>query len=220
MPMKFDADLKKLKEKLMQMGAIAERMIHDISLVLIDRATDLLDTIYENEKELDRLQVELDEDTVKLICVYTPVAGNLRLLLMITRINAEIERIGDKIVDIGQIVENYVQQTQAKQLVNFTHIAYIAEKMLRNSLNAFVNNSYSEAMAVINSDDEVDQLTDQSFRALFTHMLDNPKTMGYILGHMLAAQALERIADHAVNIAEDVVYMVKGQDIRHITEIE
>jgi len=220
MPIQFDADLGKLKEKLLQMGAIAEKMIHDISTVLIDQNMALLAQVYENEKELDRLQIELDEETIKLIGVYTPVAGDLRLLLMVTRINAEIERIGDKIVDIGHIVENFLQEKRFKKIINFTHIAEDTQDMLRKALNAFVNQSYREALAVIHADDRVDQQTDQTFRVLFTHMLDDPQTIGHILGQMLAAQALERIADHAVNIAEDVIYIVKGEDVRHLDEAQ
>jgi len=215
MPTQFDADLNKLKEKLLHMGAIAEKMIHAINAVLIDQATGHLSTIYEQEQELDRLQGEIDEETIRLIGVYTPVAGDLRLLLMVTRINAEIERVGDKIVDIGHFVENFLQEKRAKKYVDFAHIVTVTEQMLRNALNAFVNRSHSEALAVVQADDEVDQLTDQTFRVLFTHILDEPQSIGHILGLMLAAQALERIADHAVNIAEDVVYMVKGKDIRH-----
>ena len=220
MPRQFDADLRKLKEKLLQMGAIAEKMIHDISSVLVDQNTAPLAQVFENEKELDRLQIELDEETIRLISVYTPVAGDLRLLLMITRINAEIERIGDKIVDIGHIVENFLQEKFSKKIVNFTHLAEDAQDIFRKALNAFVNKSHSEALAVIHADDKVDEQTDQAFRVLFTHMLDNPQMIGYILGQMLAAQALERIADHAVNIAEDVIYIVKGEDVRHLDETE
>lgn len=216
MPTQFDADLTSLKEKLLHMGAIAEKMIHTINAVLFDNATPHLDSIYENEEELDRLQNEIDEETIRLIGVYTPVAGDLRLLLMVSRINAEIERVGDKIVDIGHIVENFLQEKRSKKYVDFAHIANVTEQMLRDALNAFVNHSHDEAMAVIKADDEVDQLTDQTARVLFTHILDEPQSIGHMLGLMLAAQALERIADHAVNIAEDVVYMVKGEDIRHL----
>lgn len=215
MPTQFDADLSKLKEKLLHMGAIAEKMIHTINAVILDQASDKLAEIYEHEKELDRLQGEIDEETIRLIGVYTPVAGDLRLLLMVTRINAEIEKVGDKIVDIGHHVENLLQDKRPKKYVDFAHIIYVTEQMLRNALNAFVNRSNSEALAVIQADDEVDQFTDQIFRVLFTHVLNEPQAIGHILGLMFTAQALERIADHAVNIAEDVVYMVKGKDIRH-----
>jgi phosphate transport system protein len=216
MPIRFDSDLSKIKQKLLHMGAIAEQMIKNLNPVLIDRTQDLLDRIYENEKLMDQMQVEIDEETVRLISVYTPVAADLRLLLMVTRINAEIERIGDKMVDVGHIIEKYLQEKRFRGVIDFTHVAHVAEEMLHNSLLAFINRSVREAVEVISADDEVDRITDQTFRVLFTYMLSAPSDIGYILGLMLAAQAIERIADHAVNIAEDVVYMVEGEDVRHI----
>jgi phosphate transport system protein len=216
MPVRFDSDLEKLKHKLLQMGAIAEQMIQNINSVLIEQADDLLGRIYENEREMDRMQVEIDEETIRLISIYTPVAADLRLLLMVTRINAEIERIGDKVVDVGHIVEKFLQGKRTRDMIDFTHVAHVTEKMLHNALLAFINKSFHEAVAIINADEEVDRITDNTFRVLFTHMLSAPSDIGYVLGLMLAAQALERIADHAVNIAEDVVYMVEGEDVRHI----
>jgi phosphate transport system protein len=215
MPLRFDSDLGKLKHKLLHMGAIAERMIQNINAVLIDRAEELLVKIYENEKVMDRMQVEIDEETIRLISVYTPVAADLRLLLMVTRINAEIERIGDKVVDVSHIVEKFLRGKRTWDVIDFTHVAHVTEKMLHNALLSFINRSVRDAVVVINTDEEVDRITDQTFRVLFTHMLSSPSDIGYVLGLMLAAQALERIADHAVNIAEDVVYMVEGEDVRH-----
>lgn len=215
MPAKFDNDLKKLKARLLEMGALAEKMLLDIKSVFIDQNDTALSEIYENEKMLDHIQVEIDEETIRLICVYTPVAGDLRLLMMITRINAEIERVGDQIEDIARIFENYRQDKSSRNLIDFSHVTDLTQKMLHDSLESFMNRSSTEALAVIKSDNQVDHLTDTAFRVLFTHMLDSPQTIGNILGLMLASQALERIADHAVNIAEDVVYMVKGEDIRH-----
>jgi phosphate transport system protein len=216
MPVRFDSDLGKLKQKLLRMGASAEQMIQNINSVLIDQAEVFLGKIYEDEKAMDRMQVEIDEETIRLISVYTPVAADLRLLLMVTRINAEIERIGDKVVDIGHIIEKFLQGKRTRDMIDFTHVAHISKKMLHNALLAFINRSVHEAVAVINSDEEVDRITDYTFRVLFTHMLSSPSDIGYVFGLMLAAQAIERIADHAVNIAEDVVYMVEGEDVRHI----
>lgn len=198
------------------MGAIAEQMIQSINSVLTDNNQDLLPKIYEDEKILDRMQGEIDEETVKLITVYTPVAGDLRLLLMITRMNADIERIGDKVVDIGHNVEKYLQSRKTKHMIDFTHVVHVAAQMLHDALDSFVNKSVHQAIKVIATDEEVDQITDQSFRVLFTHMLSSPSDMGNILGLMLTAQAFERIADHAVNIAEEVVYIVQGEDVRHM----
>lgn len=220
MPARFDSELKKLKQKLLQMGAIAEQMIQSINSVLIDNNQDLLPTIYEDEKTLDRMQGEIDEETVRLITVYTPVARDLRLLLMITRMNADIERIGDKVVDICHNVEKFLQDKKIKNMIDFTHVIHVASQMVHDALESFVNGSVQQAIKVINTDEEVDQSTDQTFRVLFTHMLSSPSDIGYILGLMLAAQAIERIADHAVNIAEEVVYIVEGEDVRHMKDKE
>jgi len=216
MPIKFDSDLGKLKHKLLHMGAMAEKMIQNMNSVLIDHADDQLGKIYESEKKMDQMQGEIDEETIRLISIYTPVASDLRLLLMVTRINAEIERIGDKVIDVCHFVENFFKDKRNRNIINFTHVAEVTEKMLHNALLAFINRSVHEAVAVINADEEVDKITDNTFRILFTHMLSAPSDIGYILGLMLTAQAIERIADHAVNIAEDVVYMVEGEDVRHM----
>lgn len=216
MPVKFDSDLGKLKQQLLHMGAIAEKMIQNINSVLIDHSEGHFDKIYESEKKMDQMQGEIDEETIRLISIYTPVASDLRLLLMVTRINAEIERIGDKVVDVCHFVENFFIDKRNRNIINFTHVADVTEKMLHNALLAFINRSIPEAIAVINADEEVDKITDNTFRILFTHMLSAPSDIGYILGLMLTAQAIERIADHAVNIAEDVIYMVEGADVRHM----
>jgi len=214
MPLQFDTDLTKLKEDLLRMGALTERMIHDMIATVVDGRAELLKQVYEREEELDRLQIDIDEETIRMMGVYTPMAGDLRLLLMISRINAELERIGDRVVGIGHIVEELMDKPP-RTLVDLPRIAERAETMVRDALNAFTNRSEAGAMAVIEADDEVDKLSDQMFRVVFTHMLDDPHHMGPMLGVMLVAQAFERLADHAVNIAEDIVYMVKGTDIRH-----
>lgn len=215
MPAQFDSDLAKLKERLLYMGSIAERMIRAASSALVENKMEYLDSIAGDEKELDLLQVDIDEETVRMIGVYTPVARDLRLLLMVARINAEIERIGDRAVSISDTYEEFFKEKKITSMVDFSPAAELAENMVRNSLNAFVDGSVEQAMSVIDLDDKVDKLTHQTTRALFTHMLDDARAIGYIFGLITVAQALEKIADHAVNICEDVVYIVKGKDIRH-----
>jgi len=134
----------------------------------------------------------------------------------VTRINAEIERVGDKVVDIGHHVETFLQNRSGPNMVDFAHVATVAEQMLHDALEAFESRSVDKATAVIRTDDEVDRTTDQTVRALFTHIFESPQAVGHIFGLMLTAQAIEKIADHAVNIAEDVIYMVKGEDVRHL----
>jgi phosphate transport system protein len=150
--------------------------------------------------------------------VYTPVAGDLRVLLMITRINAEVERIADHAVNTCHSYENLklLEDPPLKPLVDLPRMVTIAEGMLHQALEAFMGNSADEAMAVIQSDDQVDRLNDQIFRELLTYMLADPRSINRALGLLLTARAFERIADHAVNVAEDVVYIVRGEDIRHV----
>jgi phosphate transport system protein len=215
MPKQFDDDLAELKKKLLTMGGNAESMIHKMITTLVDRNVDLLDEIRAIESEMDGFQTEIDDETVRLISVYTPVAGDLRLLLMVTRINAELERIGDQTFNILKVFEDLLEEEPLKPLVDLPRMANITQDMLRRALNAFVEKSDETAMSVIESDDEVDKLNNQIFRELVTYMLSDPKNINRALGLILTARAFERIGDHAVNIAEDVIYVVRGEDIRH-----
>ena len=220
MPARFDADFGKLKEKLLRMGSLAERMIRNLGEVQIEGSAGQLEAIYSDEAEMDHLQVEVDEEAIRMIGVYTPVAADLRRLLMVTRINADIERMGDKAVDIGHVYEEYLQGKDLRNMADFRPALELVEVMVAGCLNAFVEGSDARAMSVISMDDKVDNMTHQMTRALFTHMLDDAHAIGQIFGLIQVAQSLERIADHAVNICEDVVYIVKGKDIRHLEEPE
>jgi phosphate transport system protein len=215
MPVQFDEDLEELTSRLLTMGATAEQMIHDMNSTLVDRNADFLDKIRENESQMDKFQNEIDDETVRLISVYTPVAGDLRLLLMVTRINAELERIGDQTFNILKVFESLLKEEPLKPLVDLPRMANLVQEMVHNALDAFVEKSDATAMKVIEADDKVDKLNDQIFRELVTYMLTDPKNIGRALGLVLTARAFERIGDHAVNIAEDVVYVVRGEDIRH-----
>ena len=218
MPRRFDEDLAKLKQSLLGMGGMAEEMIRKTVRALVDHSPALVREVLETEKKMDVLQGEVDNETVRLIGVYTPVAGNLRVLLMITRINAELERIGDQAVAICHSFENLhlLVEPPLKPLEDLPRMAAIGEEMLRRALDAFLSNSVEESMAVIHSDDEVDRLNDQIFRELLTYLVRDTRNTERALGLILAAKGFESIADHAVNIAEDVVYIVHGEDIRHV----
>jgi len=218
MPKRFDEDLAKLKQDLSAMGALAEGMVRQTVGTLIDRNPALIKEVISDEVKVDAFQRAIDNETVRLISVHTPVAGDLRILLMITRINAELERCADQAVFVCYSYENLklLEAPPVKPLVDLPRMAIIAEQMLHQALEAFMSNSTVESMAVVKRDDEVDQLYDQIFRELLTYMLSDPRNISRGLGLILAARAFERIADHAVNIAEDVVYIVRGEDIRHV----
>jgi phosphate transport system protein len=215
MPKQFDEDLKELKGKLLAMGGNAEQMVHKAITALVDRNERLLDEIRHLEEGMDGFQTEIDEETIRLIGIYTPVASDLRLLLMVTRINAELERIGDQAFNILKVFEDLLREEPLKPLVDLPRMANTVRNMLRQALDAFAEGSDEAAVSVVALDDEVDKLYDQIFRELVTYMLSDPGSINRALGLILVSRAFERIGDHAVNIAEDVVYVVRGEDIRH-----
>jgi phosphate transport system protein len=216
MPKRFDEGLTELKAKVMSMAALAEDMISRSIAVLVTRDAGLIRRVMEDEEKLDALQREVDGLTVRLICVHTPVAGDLRLLLMVTRMNAELERIGDQSVTVCYCAEDLLKEEPLKPLVDLPRMAELARGMVHRSMDAFLAGSVEGAMSVIAEDDRVDELNEQIFRELITYMLSDPRNISRALGLILAGRAFERIADHAVNIAEDVVYIVQGEDIRHV----
>jgi len=219
MSRQFDQDLNDLKEKLLTMAATAEKMIHDTLETLIQRDISIFEPVRQAEDKMDILQRNIDEETVQMISIYTPVASDLRLLLMTTKISAELERIGDKAMDIGFYAKNMFKEPPLKPLVDLPRMAEKSISMLKNAMDAYADGSTEKALAVIKMDDEVDNLHDQLFRELMTYVLSDPKTINRVLELILITRAFERIADHAVNICEDVFYMVKGQDIRHIKNL-
>jgi len=218
MPKRFDEDLTALKREVLSMGALTEGMIRRTMSALVDRNPALIREVLEGEERMDVFQRAIDNETVRLIGVYTPVAGDLRILLMITRINAELERCADLAVSICYSYENLklLEESPLKPLVDLPRMAASTEQMLHMALEAFWSSSAEESLAVIKADDEVDKLNDQIFRELLTYMLSDPRNISRALGLILTARAFERIADHVVNIAEDVVYIVRGEDIRHV----
>lgn len=218
MPKRFDEDLAKLKGDVLAMGALAEGMIRKTMAALVERRPELIQEVLQDEKRVDRFQLDIDNETVRLISVFTPVARDLRVLLMITRINAEIERIADHAVNSCYSFQNLklLEEPPLKPLVDLPRMAAISEGMLHRALEAFMGGSADQAMAVIRDDDQIDGLNDQIFRELLTYMLSDPHSINRALGLLLAARSFERIADHAVNVAEDVVYIVRGEDIRHV----
>lgn len=217
MPRRFDEDLSKLRHQLVAMAALAEGMTRKTMAALVERNPVLIEELEQDEKRMDAYQSEIDSETVRLIGVHTPVAGDLRVLLMITRINAELERVGDQAISVCHTYLNLklLEEPPLKPLMDLPRMAAIAEGMLHRAMGAFTTGSAEECLAVIREDDQVDLLNDQIFRELLTYMANDVRTTTRALGLVLAARGFERIADHAVNIAEDVVYIVRGEDIRH-----
>jgi phosphate transport system protein len=211
----FDQDLQQLKEKLLTMGSLTETMIHSAIKALVDRKAELVQDVYRHENEVNSLQIEVDDRCLKMIALHQPAASDLRFITAAMKINADLERIADQAVNISQTTEYLLQEPQLKPLIDVPRMAEIAKKMLKDALDSFVERDENLARSVLVRDDEVDELKQQLFRELLTYMISDPSTIKRGIDLILVSRNLERIADHATNIAEDVIFVVAGKDIRH-----
>ena len=211
----FDIELEDFKKKLIHMAAVAENMIDLAITELVTGNEEPGAALPGYEDELNRLQIEIDEMALTLLATQQPVAGDLRTILAAAKINSDLERIGDLVMNITEWVHVLAQQPPLKRLIDIPRMAELARKMVRDSLEAFVKQDVVQAQAVIMTDDEVDGLKDQVLRELLTYMMADANTVERALALILIARNLERIGDHATNIAEDVIYMIQGRDVRH-----
>jgi phosphate transport system protein len=212
---KFDEQLEALKNKVVAMGDIAETMIRDAMRALVERNEAFIREVLKNEDALDQLQIEIDNRAIELMAIQSPVAFDLRFILMVARINTELERVGDLCVNICESTQLLLTEPPLKPLIDLPKMADTAERMVHQSLQAFLEGAPEKALQVIKADDEVDALKEQIFRELLTYMLSDPRNITRSISLILVARQIERIADHATNIAEEVIYLVKGEDIRH-----
>src|SRR5712675_2845902 len=200
----FERDLDELKERLLWMGSLAERSVHQAVHAVLDE-----------ENAINELQIEIDDRVVQLLALQQLMAADLRFVLAIARINNDLERIGDQAVNIAQSAQRIVRHPRVKPYVDLPRMGELAEKMMRDSLDSLVRRDVELARSVLSRDDQVDQLRDQIFRELLTYMMGDSSVVFPAFELILVAKNLERIADHATNIAEDVIYMVAGSDVRH-----
>jgi phosphate transport system protein len=214
----FDEELNLLKEKLLSMASLAETMIYKAVKSLAERDESLFEVVNQDEKKVNYLQIEIDELCLKLLALKQPMATDLRFITSAMKINSELERIGDLAVNIIQRAEVLIKQPQLKPLIDIPRIAELTQKMVKDSLDAFIKKDVDLARSILTRDDQVDGLKDQIFRELLTFMLSDQSTIPRALELILVSRHLERIGDHATNIAEDVIYLVQGKDIRHHIE--
>jgi len=210
----FDEQLQELKERLLAMGGLAETMIAKSVKALVERGEGLVQEVFAHEEEMDRHCIETDERCFTLLALHQPMAGDLRFIAVAIKINGDIERIGDLAVNIAHATLSLMAQPQLKPLVDIPRMAHLCQEMVKKSLDAFVAQDPELARLVIESDDAVDQLREQVFKDLLDHMIHDSTTVPRALDLLLVSRCLERIADHATNIAEDVVYIVRGEDVR------
>jgi phosphate transport system protein len=211
----FEEDLQTLKNRLLGMGALVEERVHKAVLSLMERRQDLAEQVIAGDPEVNDLQIELDDRALKLLALQQPMAGDLRLITSAMKINADLERIGDQAVNIAENVLRLLPHPPLRAILNIARMAELAEQMTRDSLDSFVRKDVGLARAVLAQDDEVDELKDHVFRVLLTYMMADPGTIERALGLILISRNLERIADHATNVAEDVIFLVEAKDVRH-----
>jgi phosphate transport system protein len=211
----MDEQLQELLERILLMGRLAESMIALALRALIERNDLLGAEIYQKEKEVNELQIEIDDSAVKLTALQQPVGGDVRFLFMASRIATELERIGDQTVNIIQNAHHVLKAPALKPLVDLPVMGEIAEQMVRNSLDSLIARDCSLAAHVLEEEGKVDAYRDQIFRVLLTYMMADPGTIERALALILISRNLERIGDHATNIAEEVIYLVEGREVRH-----
>ncbi|HOW85518.1 MAG TPA: phosphate signaling complex protein PhoU [Candidatus Aminicenantes bacterium] len=211
----IDEELKVLKEKLLEMASRAEEQIATAVRGLRDREEALACRVLDREEAINLLDVEIDEMCMRLLALRQPMATDLRFITSAMKISNDVERIGDLAVNIAERTIELLKAPQLKPLIDIPRMAQMAQDMVRDALNAFVGSDDKLARNVCERDDQVDQLNDQVFRELLTYMMQDPGTISRAVGLILVGRHLERIADHATNIGEDVIYMVRGQTIKH-----
>ena len=211
----YSEELIQLKETVLRMGGLAEKMAHLAVQALVERKRDLLAGLNEMEQAVNHLHVEIDEIALGMIALRQPTATDLRFITAAMKINTDLERIGDQAINIMEQTESLLTVPLVKPLIDIPRMAEIAKGMLKAALDAFVQGDDNLAYRTILRDDDVDLLKDQVFRELLTFMMADPSTIARSMQLILVSRHLERIADHATNVCEHVIFMVKGKDIRH-----
>lgn len=212
----FDEELRQLHHKLLEMGGLVEKQIASATEALVQRDDNLARATIARDGTVNRLDVEIDDLCLRLLALHQPAARDLRLITTALKITTDMERIGDMAVNICERALELNQEPPLKPFIDIPRMVEIALGMLRECLNAFVNEDVELALKVCRDDDQIDGITHQVFRELLSYMIEDPHTISRGIRLMFVAKYIERIADHATNIAEMVVFMVRGKSIRHL----
>ncbi len=216
---RYEEELKKLREEILYMGGMVEDQIQKAIKSLVDRDSKLAEVIIERDHEVNRLDVDIDDLCIKLLALHQPAGRDLRFITTGLKITTDLERIGDMAVNVSERALELNQEPQLKPYIDIPRMARIAQRMIRESLDAFVREDTELALKVCKNDEEVDQLNSQIFREVVTFMIADPATINRAIKISSISKYLERIADHATNIAEMVILMVKGKSIRHLKQL-
>jgi phosphate transport system protein len=216
----FAVELEELNQALLGMGALVESSIHCSVQALVNRDERMARRVIEDETRINQMELDIDARVTRLLALNQPVAGDLRLLIIALKINTDLERMGDLAVNIAERAISLAKVPLVKPLIDTPRMASLVEDMLHSSLDAFVKRDADLAEKVLPADDEVDSIRDNIYSELLEVMQSNPSVVPSAIHLMFVARNLERIADHTTNIAEDVIFLVRGVDIRHHTAQE
>jgi phosphate transport system protein len=211
----FHRELEKLKNSVLSLGAMVEERVRTARQCVENRDAELAEKIIRTDHEIDETEIEIEEECLKILALYQPVAVDLRFIIAIIKINNDLERIGDQAKNIAQRVKIIAKREKIEVAFDYSHMSEKVESMLRKSLDALVKLDCDLALNVCALDDEVDAIKNEAYDLLKQVMQQKPDRLGYLINLLLISRHLERIADHATNIAEEVIYLVEGEIVRH-----
>jgi phosphate transport system protein len=214
----FVEELEHLKTKLLEMGSLVESSIQRSVSAVTQKDRNAAEEVFRNEDRVNSIELEIDDFAIKLLALHQPMAADLRLIVAALKINTDLERMGDLSVSIAERAMSLMEGPVVKPMIDIPHIAGLVQSMVRKALDAFVMRDADLARSVLASDDAVDSLRTASYHELASFMEKNPANIQQALHLMSVTRNLERIADHSTNIAEDVLFLVKGVDVRHHAE--
>jgi len=215
----YEEELRQLQTRILEMGGFIEKQIASALTALVERDDDLARVTIDRDHTVNRMDVDIDDLCIRLLALHQPTARDLRLITTGLKITTDMERIGDMAVNVCERAIELNREPTLKPFIDIPRMAEVAQQMLRESLDAFVRQDSDLALKVCRDDDIIDELNGQLFRELLSYMMEDPKTVSRSIRLLFISKYFERIADHATNIAEMVIFMVKGKSIRHLDHV-
>jgi phosphate transport system protein len=215
MAKQFQRELDRIKKMILSMGAMVEERFNNMVTAIESFDMDIAEQIIKSDYEIDEMDVEIEEECLKIIALHQPVAVDLRFLAAVLKINKELERIGDEAVNVAQRIQTITKKRETDFVFDYSLMAEKSQTMLKMSLDALVNLDVDGALKVLTMDDRVDDIKNEAYRLIKDAIRNTPDNVEYLINLLLISRHLERMADHATNIAEEVVYMVEGEIVRH-----
>ena len=211
----FSRELEKIKKEILSLGAKVEEQVRMAIQAVETNDAELAKQIIKSDFNIDEMEVEIEEDCLKILALHQPVAVDLRFLIAVIKINNDLERIGDQAVNIAERVDVIAKRDLSELFFDYTAMGEKVQDMLKMSLDALVNMDYDMAYSVVMRDDEVDQIKVDAYDRIKQAMSKPPDKIGYLINLLLISRHLERLADHTTNIAEEVIYLIEGEIVRH-----